>query len=273
MNLPSLLGYRTPRLPVLRFRLLALAATLLLVLVSSRAAKAQQQELRVAAAADLQPVMPVIAAAYQQKTGTKLVVSYGSSGSLVTQITNGAPFDIFFGADFVFPERLVAAGLADTSAPVPYARGTLVLWARKDSPLQPLSIDKLGAPQLKSLAIADDAHAPYGRAAVSALQKLQLYDALKPRLSVAENVAQAGQFAVSGNSQAALISLTLAHSQQYATGGSYILVPSVAYPEIRQCAVVLKTPGHAKEAHQFLDFVLSSEVQGKLTDLGLQPVR
>ena len=245
----------------------------MLFLVSiPRYTAAEARELHVAAAADLQPVMPVLAETYQAKTGIHLIVSYGSSGSLVTQIENGAPFDLFFGADFVYPERIVAGGLTDSAAPVPYAQGTLVLWARKDSPLQPLSIDKLEAPALKSLAIADETHAPYGRAAVSALQKLRLYDALKPRLSIAENVAQAGQYAVTGNSQAALISLTLASSDQYRNVGSYVLVPKV-YPEIRQCAVVLKRSKDLPEAHRFLDWVLSAEVQGGLARLGLQPVR
>ena len=236
------------------------------------AAAAQVRELRVAAAADLQPVMPVLAEAYQKKTGVKLVVSYGASGSLVTQITNGAPFDVFFGADFVFPEKLVAAGLTDAPTPTPYGRGTLVLWARKDSPLQPISMDKLSDPQLTALAIANQEHAPYGRAAVSALQQLKLYDGLKSRLRVAENVAQAGQFAASGNAQAGLISLTLASSSEFKTMGSYVLVPAV-YPEIRQCAVVLKHSERAGEAHDFLNWVLSGEVQGNLSKLGLQPVR
>ncbi len=225
-----------------------------------------------AAAADLQPVMPVLAAAYEKKSGIKLLVSFGSSGSLVTQIKNGAPFDDFFGADFTFPEQLVAAGLTDATAPVPYARGTLVLWARKDSPLQPLSGNTLSDSKLTALAIADQEHAPYGRAAVSALQQMKLYDALKPQLRVAENVAQAGQYAATGNAQAGLISLTLASSGDFRTNGSYVVIPPV-YPEIRQCAVVLKRSEHQKEAHDFLNWVLSGEVQENLAKLGLQPVR
>ena len=263
----SVLGYRKQ---IGAVRVLAL---LLGVLVGLTAAGAgQKRELRVAAAADLQPVIPVLAEAYERKTGVKLVVSYGSSGSLVTQITNGAPFDLFFGADFVFPEKVVAAGLTDATAPTPYARGTLVLWARKDSPLQPISMDKLSDPRLTALAIANQDHAPYGRAAVSALQQLKLYDGLQSRLRVAENVAQAGQFAASGNAQAGMISLTLASSGEFKTTGSYVLVPAV-YPEIRQCAVVLKRSERAGEAHDFLNWVLSSEVQGNLSNLGLQPVR
>lgn len=270
---PSSLGYRTP-LSAPSSRLLSLAfviAVLGAMLLGSSTARAQQQ-IHIAAAADLQPVMPVLAQLYLQKAGVKVVVSYGSSGALVTQITNGAPFDAFFGADFVFPEQLVAANLTTAKAPVAYARGTLVLWARKDSPLQPLSMDKLSDGRLHSLAIADETHAPYGRAAVSALQKLKLYDGLRPHFAIAENVAQAGQYALSGNAQAAMISLTLAKSEQYRSSGSFILVPEV-YPEIRQCAVILKRSGQQQKAQQFLDWVLTSEVQSKLSNLGLQPVR
>lgn len=267
MTSPSGLGYRK------RFWATQTLLLLLGVVVGfSSVVFGQTRELRVAAAADLQPVMPVLAGAYEKKTGVKLVVSFGSSGSLVTQATNGAPFDVFLGADFIFPEKLVAAGLTDSGAPTPYARGSLVLWARKDSPLQPLSVDKLSDPKLTALALADQEHAPYGRAAVSALERLKLYDQLKPRLRVAENVAQAGQFAATGNAQAALISLTLASSGDYKDQGNYVLVPDI-YPEIRQCAVVLKRSTRQKEAHDFLNWVLSGEVQGNLPKLGLQPVR
>ncbi len=239
---------------------------------ASRDAHAQPvKELRVAAAADLQPVMPAFAAAYEKKAGIKLVVSYGSSGTLANQILNGAPVDVFLGADFVFPEKIVAAGLADMTAPVAYAKGTLVLWARKDSPLQPISMEKLSGPEMKSLAIADELRAPYGRAAQSALTKLKIYEAVKSRLVTAENVAQAGQFAESGNAQAGLISLTLASSQHFKEVGTFVLVPKV-YPEIRQCGVVLKA-GRKEEGHKFLDWLLESDVQGHLHEFGLAPVR
>ena len=127
-----------------------------------------QTELHVAAAADLQPVLPVLAAQYEKAAGVKLAISYGSSATLTTQILNGAPIDLFLAADYTFPEKVVAAGLADTRDPTPYARGTLVLWARKDSPLQPLSMERLTDPRTKTIAIANELHAPYGRAAVHA---------------------------------------------------------------------------------------------------------
>lgn len=232
-----------------------------------------QKELRVAAAADLQSALPVLAAEYEKTTGVKLVVSYGSSSTLATQILNGEPMDLFLGADFVFPEKVVAAGLADAKSPVAYAKGTLVLWTRKDSPLLPLSMDRLTDPRVKTIAIANELHAPYGRAAVSALRRLRLYDAVSPHLVVAENVAQAAQFVESGNAQVGLISLTAATSEHFKEIGTYAPVPTMAYPEIRQCAVVMVKSERRAEAHAFLDWLLSSAVQGNLTKLGLGPVR
>jgi molybdate transport system substrate-binding protein len=232
-----------------------------------------QKELHVAAAADLQAVMPVLAPAYEHATGVKLVVSFGSSSTLAEQILNGAPMDIFLGADFVFPEKIVAAGLADGTAPIPYARGTLVLWARKDSPLQPLSMEKLTDPRVKAIAIANEEHAPYGRAAVSALKYLKLYDAVSPHLVIAENISQTAQFVESGNAQLGLISLTTASTEHFKEIGTYVLVPTTAYSPINQCAVIMAKSEHKAEAHAFLDWLLSPAVQGNLSTMGLHAVK
>lgn len=231
-----------------------------------------QKELHVAAAADLQPVMPVLAEAYEHATGVKLVVSYGSSATLTTQILNGAPMDIFLAADFVFPEKIVAAGLSDMKGPVAYAKGSLVLWARKDSPLQPLSMDRLTDPRVTKIAIANEEHAPYGRAAVAALKKLNIYDKVAPHLVVAENIAQTAQFVESGNAQLGLISLTTASTQHFRDIGTYVLVPTV-YPEMRQCAVVMAKSEHRADAHAFLDWLLTPAVQGNMSKLGLAAVQ
>lgn len=231
-----------------------------------------QKQLHVAAAADLQPVMPVLAAAYEHATGVKLVVSYGSSATLATQIINGAPMDILLAADFVFPEKIVAANLSDMKQPIPYARGALVLWARKDSPLQPITIDSLTDPRVNRIAIANDLHAPYGRAAVAALKNLKIYDKVAPHLVVAENIAQTAQFVESANAQLGLISLTTASTDHFKEIGSYVRVPNV-YPEMRQCAVVIKKSPHRSEAHAFLDWLLTPAVQANMSKLGLAPAQ
>jgi molybdate transport system substrate-binding protein len=231
------------------------------------------KELRVAAAADLQTVMPTLAAAYEHATGIKLVVSFGSSGTLATQIINGAPMDIFLGADYTFPEKVVAAGLADMKDPTPYAKGTLVLWARKDSPLQPITIDTMDDPRVKSIAVADELHAPYGRAAIAALRHLNLYDKLKPKLVVAENIAQTAQFVESGNADLGLISMTTASSEHFRQIGTFAVIPPTQYPEIRQCAVVMAKSDRKAEAHAFLDWLLTPAVQANWPTLGLGAVQ
>jgi molybdate transport system substrate-binding protein len=232
-----------------------------------------QKQLRVAAAADLQPVMPVLSQAYEKATGVKLVVSFGSSSTLATQILGGAPMDIFLGADFTYPEKVVAAGLADGTAPTSYAKGTLVLWARKDSGLLPLSIERLTDPRVKTVAIANELHAPYGRAAAEALRKMKMYDAVSPHFVVGENITQTAQFVESGNAQLGLISLTAASTEHFKHLGTYVLVPTTQYPAILQYAVVMKNSDRKAEAHAFLDWLLSSPVQGMLPNLGLGAVK
>jgi molybdate transport system substrate-binding protein len=244
-----------------------------------------QTPLRVAAAADLEPVLPPILAQFQRATGIHAEATYQASAMLTTQIENGAPFDVFLSADLSFPSRLIAAGLADGKAvangmdvtheniPITYARGTLVLWARKDSQLPPPSLDLLHDPRLKRLAIANPDRAPYGRAAVAALQSLKLYDALKPRLVTAENISQAAQFVDSANADAGLISLTSALTPRLAADGSYFIVPRSLYPPIEQGAVIVSNTRRRAAAHKLLDFLLSPPIQAQLAQSGLTPVR
>jgi molybdate transport system substrate-binding protein len=227
------------------------------------------RQIRIAAAADLQPVMPVLAQAYEHATGIKLIVNYGSSATLATQILNGQQVDIFLGADFTFPMKIVAADLADSKSPIAYAKGTLVLWARKDSPLQPLHLEELTDPRVKSIAIADEFHAPYGRAAVAALRFMKLYDRIKPHLVVADNISQTAQFVESGNADLGLISLTAASSEHFKQIGSFVLFPPNAYPKIVQYGVILKASPSRSDAHAFMDWLTSGPIQANLPKLGL----
>lgn len=238
-----------------------------------------QAPLRVAAAADLEPVLPPILARFQQATGVHAEVTYQASAMLTTEIENGAPFDLFLSADLSYPKKLIddgladAAGSADSTTPIIYARGTLVLWARKDSHLPPPSLDLLRSPALKRLAIANPDRAPYGRAAVAALQNLNLYDALKARLVTAENIAQAAQFADSANADAGLISLTSALTPRLSGDGTYFVVPRNLYPPIEQGAVIVSSTKQRAAVHKLLDFLLSPAVQAQFAKSGLTPVR
>jgi len=228
-------------------------------------------ELHIAAAADLTPVLPVLAEAYEKKTGVKIVATFGSSATLEQQLHNGSPQDVFLSADFSHPEGLVADGLTVESAPVPYATGVLVLWARKDSPAQPLTLNMLTRPKLQKLAVANDLHAPYGMAATQALKALHVYDEVKPKLVVAENIAQTAQFAESGNAQAGLISLTTANTAHFREIGTFVRMPVGSYAPIRQCGVVLKASPHKAEAQAFLEWLTSAEIQKHLKEFGLDP--
>ncbi|NYF79964.1 molybdate ABC transporter substrate-binding protein [Granulicella arctica] len=232
-----------------------------------------QRQIRIAAASDLQPVMPTLAQAYEHATGIKLVVSFGSSATLSTQILEGEATDIFLGADFTFPEKIVAADLADTKSPIAYAKGTLVLWARKDSPLQPLHLDSLSDPRVKSIAVANELHAPYGRAAISALRFLKLDKTLAPKLVVAENISQTAQFVESGNADLGLISLTAANTEHFRQIGTYVLLPLNSYPKIIQYGVVLKASPIRPDAHAFIDWLTSPTIQQNLSQFGLAAVK
>ena len=232
-----------------------------------------QQTLRIAAAADLQPVLPSLIADYAAQSKQHVEASYQSSATLSAQIENGAPFDLFLSADMSFPQKLIADRLCDSDKPFPYAQGTLVLWTRNDSHFAHPSLATLRNPALKRLAIANPQHAPYGRAAMASLTRLGLADMLKARLVTAENISQAAQFADSGNADAGLLSLTSALTNRLHASGSYFEMPANSYPPIVQGAVVLKKSAQQAAAHRFLEYLLSPAVRAKLAQRGLKPVR
>ena len=162
---------------------------------------------------------------------------------------------------------------ADSSTPITYAKGTLVLWKRKDSHLPPPSLDLLRDPHLKRLAIANPDRAPYGRAAVAALTASSSTTQLKPRIVTAENIAQAAQFVDSGNADAGLISLTSALTPRLASSGDYFVIPRDLYPPIEQGAVIVSKTSQRAAVHKLLDFLLSPPVQAQLAKSGLTPVK
>jgi molybdate transport system substrate-binding protein len=234
-----------------------------------------QTVLHIAAASDLQPVLPTLAAAYEAKTGVHSVASFGSSATLAQQLANGDPQDIFLAADFTHPEQLIASGLATglhgAKTPTPYASGVLVLWARKDSPAQPLTLDSLTSPKVNRIAIANPLHAPYGLAAQQALQALHMATATQDKLVVAENISQTAQFAESGNAQLGLISLTTASTTHFRETGSFVRIPTHAYAPIRQTGVILNASKLQAAAEAFLTWLTGPETQSKLPAFGLDP--
>lgn len=249
-----------------------LGLTALLPSTVSIAVSAQQPvSLRIAAAADLQPVLPALLSGYEHATGRHAEASFASSATLATQIENGAPFDLFLSADMAFPRRIVHDGLAVADeAAQPYARGTLVLWMRKGSHLGQPGMSTLRTGSVTSIAIANPDHAPYGRAAREALTSLGLWVAVQPRLRVAENIAQAAQFVSTGNADVGLLSLSSALT--LGARGSYVPVPASAYTPLVQGAVVLRRSTHPQDAAAFLHYLHTPPVSEQLRRGGLEPV-
>jgi molybdate transport system substrate-binding protein len=213
------------------------------------------QTLRIAAASDLQFVMPDLAAQYEKQTGVKLAITYGSSGNFVAQIQNGAPFDLFLSADVNYPHKLVVAQLADVSSLQIYAVGHLVLWFPPDSPLDPSAgLKILSDPRIQKIAIANPDHAPYGRAAVALLRDAGLYEQLKPKLVFGENIAQAAQFVQTGGAQAGFLASSLTFSPAMKTG-KFWTIPADRYPPVEQAAVLLTGSPNKEAAISFLAFL------------------
>ena len=231
---------------------------------------AQNKTLRIAAAADLQPVLPKFISNFEKTTGTKVEVSYASSATLATQILNGAPFDLFLAANRAFPQKVASAGLTVESQPVTYARGVLVLWARHGVLQNPLTTQSLKDPSVHRIAVANPIHAPYGTAAMAALQSLGLKTVLQPKLVFAENIAQTAQFGQSGNAECALISQTIAITPTMQSAGRFVPVPASAYPPIEQGAVIMRKAAHQQAAVDFLHYLQSPDGRAQLASSGLE---
>ena len=225
--------------------------------------------MRIAAAADLQPVLPALTADFERSTRTKIEVSYASSATLATQIVNGAPYDLFLAANLAFPQKVVDANLSEERSPVPYARGTLVLWMRNGVVSGPLAMQAMTDASVHRIAVANPQHAPYGAAAIAALHSSGLYATLQSKFVFAENIAQAAQFAQSGNAQCALISKTLAITPAFQQAGRFVEVPAGSYPPLLQGAVVLRNAPQKQAAVAFLLYLGSPAGRRLLLGSGL----
>ena len=221
--------------------------------------RAQGKEVRIAAAADLKFAMGELSGRFERQTGTKVNVTYGSSGNFFSQIQNGAPFDLFFSADIEYPRKLEAAGLAEPGTLYEYAIGRLVIWTPADAKVD---VAKEGWKSLldasvEKVAIANPEHAPYGRAAIAALQRAGIYEQVKSKLVYGENISQAAQFVQSGSAQAGIIAMSLAVSPAMRDGKRWD-IPAEMHPALEQGAIVLKDPKNKDAAQTFLEFVKSA---------------
>jgi molybdate transport system substrate-binding protein len=226
----------------------------------------------VAAASDLKFALEDVAKAFTKDTGARVELVFGSSGNLTRQLIDGAPFDMFMSADEGFVFKLADAGLTkDKHRGALYAIGRLVLFAPHGSPLK---VDEnlnglralAASGGLTRFAIANPAHAPYGRAAEAVLRAKGLWDAVKPSLVLGENISQAAQFAASGNAAGGIIAYSLVAPPPLRDAGTFVLLPEHDHSPLRQRMVLLKRASPA--AAKFYDYLQQPAARGILERYG-----
>ncbi|MDO8356248.1 MAG: molybdate ABC transporter substrate-binding protein [Nitrospirota bacterium] len=226
------------------------------LLLACLAPSVSAAEVIIAAASDLSFAFKEIVTEFEQTTGNHVKLTLGSSGNFYAQIQNGAPFDLYFSADIGYPKKLEEAGLTLPGSLYPYAVGRIVLWSGNGLRLDlSKGLEVLRDPTIKKIAIANPKHAPYGRAAVAAMEHFKVYDQVKDRLILGENISQAAQFIESGACDIGIIALSLALAPTMQTRGTYWEVPAVAHPPLEQGAVILKQSKNPEGAKQFLEFI------------------
>lgn len=233
------------------------------IAISLMPQRASAQEITIAAASDLNFAFKEIVAEFEKKTGAHVKLSLGSSGNFFAQIQHGAPFDLYFSADVRYPQKLEQTGHAIQGSLYRYAVGRIVLWTSAKSSLavETLGMEALLDPSIKKIAIANPKHAPYGRAAVEAMQQANVYDRVKDKLVLGENISQATQFVESGAADIGIIALSLALAPPMKAAGKYWEIPADAHPALEQGAVILASAKNQQAAKAFLDFLKGPEGQ------------
>jgi molybdate transport system substrate-binding protein len=222
---------------------------------------------QVAVASNFTTPMKAIAADFEQATGHKANLSFGSTGKFYAQINNGAPFDVLLAADDATPEKLAQEGLALSGSRFTYAVGQLALWSAR-----PGVVDDQGAVlrqgTFKHLAVANPRLAPYGAAAVETLNSLGLLKALQPRFVQGENIAQAFQFVATGNAELGFVALSQVYEGGKLKSGSAWIVPSGLHSPIRQDAVVLARGKDNPAALALMNYLKTKKAQAIIRAYG-----
>ena len=225
----------------------------------------------VAAASDLKYALDEIAGDFRRSNPeVSLKIAYGSSGNFFAQLSNRAPFDIYFSADIDYPRKLIAAGLALKETEFSYAIGRIVVWVPAGSGLdvERLGIESLVDPSVRKIAIANPKHAPYGRAAVAAMRNLGVYERAEGRLVLGENISQTAQFVETGAADIGIIALSSAVSPAMKGKGRFWAVPLDAYPRLEQGGVVLSWARDKDAAMRLRDSVTRGEGRAVLKKYG-----
>ncbi|MEL6483895.1 MAG: molybdate ABC transporter substrate-binding protein [Bacteroidota bacterium] len=238
---------------------------LLLLAVGCRNSGSSDKEIVVATASNMQFAIPELSTAFTAETGIPCEFVLGSSGKLMAQIKEGAPFDVFLSADMKYPELLHQQGLGQKSPEV-FAYGTLVLWhATVTAP----SLETLTLPEVEHIAMANPQTAPYGQAALEVIQKQGFYTTLEDKLVFGESIAQTNQFVFSGAVQAAFTSLSFAMSNPKFQQGYWQALDEKEHSPLGQGVLVLgKSPEKKDSAKRFRNFLFSTKGQQILMDHG-----
>ncbi len=207
--------------------------------------------LLLAAASDLAPALPELTASFEAGTGIRVTATIGASGALAQQILNGAPVDVFASADRARIDQVARAGRVVAGTEAVYARGHLTVYTPPGGP-RLASLEELSRPEIGRIAIANPESAPYGLAARTALERAGLWDALQPRIVIAETVRQTVQFVESGGAGVALTSLSLVH----AAAGHRLPVPAELHQPLDQVLAVIARRPHEREARALADFLV-----------------
>lgn len=224
------------------------------------------EQITVYAAADLVYAFKEIGQVYKQKypqDDVKMI--FGSSGKGYHQILEGAPYDIVFSADMGYVEKLQEKGLT-ISKPKPYAIGRIVVWTRKDSGI-PINdgINAVFNPKVKKIAIANWEHAPYGVAAKQCLEHYKIFDKVKDKFVLGENINHTAQYVQTGAADIGFLALSIAKSDVLQKEGIYYLLPESCHAQILQGYAILKNASRSKEAlevaKRFEEFVGSPEAR------------
>lgn len=210
-------------------------------------------EATVAVAANFAEPIKVIATDFQQATGHTLKISTGATGKFYAQIVHGAPFDVLLAADDETPARLVKEGRAVAGSALTYATGRLVLWSADAARIDP-NASALKSGEFRFLAIANPKTAPYGRAALETLAALKI-DVPDNKRVVGESIAQAYQFAATGNAEMGFVALSQVWKDGKLSAGSAWIVPKAMHQPIRQGAVLLNTGRENAAAKALFDYL------------------
>ena len=234
----------------------------------------RMREITVVAASDLKFALDECVQEFERANpGISVRVSYGSSGNYYAQLSNQAPFDVFLSADVEFPRKLGEQALTLPESEFPYAVGRIAVWVPTTSPIdvQRLRIDALKHPSVAHIAIANPQHAPYGRAAEAAMRSTGVYETVRAKIVLGENIAQTLQFIQSGNAEIGIVALSLAVAPTVRGQGRYWEIPLDRYPRMVQGGVILKWAKDPEAARTFRSFLIDPRGRAILKKFGFMP--